>query len=358
MRTALAHKRFLAILIIAALLSFTAIFAINITFDPYYDFAYLTGIRGAAPMTVINYAELKYKLVLMQELRGQHAVVLVGASTTAGIDPEQGVLPTNRPVYNLAFSGADIYQLEVFLDKLLGIDPHLDIFVGLDFFGAKARAAPDLLYVGSQRNRYKEDALLRLIDTQTTLDYLHDRMDSGLVFSGYGARRFKSAQAPSDEISVSRLYWGKVYSNYTIAPDYKSRLARIASMFDRVTFFINPLYVEHYHFLKEIGLDEAYCNWINEVHAFPNVDFSFSETSLNPRNYHDAEHYSERAGFGLLATMLRDRSDAEERRDTLDPASCRAAFEKIDRKAPSQQPAPNAAPVARSGAIDTDEQHP
>jgi hypothetical protein len=288
---------------IAAMVTLLCMVCVNASLDPYYDFAYLAQRKASPPRTVNGFAELKYKLVLREELRTGSAIVLVGSSVTAGIAPDDHAF--NSPsLYNLAFSGASIYQIERFLETLSGINRTLEVYVGLDFFGARRDASPDLTYVGEEAGLYRIDALARLADPVTTLDAWLGRADSGITFALRGWRIFTQPRPAAADHKPSERYWRNYYRDFELDPDYSRRLQRIKGMFEKVTFFINPLYISHYRLLRESGLDDLYCQWQAQIHAaVPLFDFSFAKMSADPKSFTDSEHYTSQAGFQLLRTM-------------------------------------------------------
>jgi len=305
------------------LLPFAAVAGVNIAFDPYRDLAYLLQRTAAPPRTVFNYAELKFKLGLAREIEGHRAIVLLGSSTTAGIDPDVGRLPTDVPVYNLAFSGADIYQVEAMARRLAQLTPKPRLIVGLDFFGANTQAAPDLLYLAADDEPARLDALRRLFAPVATFDWITGKVDGGLTFAPHGWRIFTRPRPVADDLDVGEATGRQYYGNFAIAPDYLDRLRRIAALAPDTRFFVSPVYRSHYAFVARRGLDGAYCDWVALLRKTVNVvDFSFMRETASAANFVDAEHYRPELGFRMLQAVLAP----EPERAPFDRDACLAAF--------------------------------
>lgn len=317
------HRRFFIAFVFFTVAPFFAFLAINIRYDPFYDLAYLTGRPSPRPRTVSHYAELKYKLLLARRLAGRRAIVLLGSSTTAAIDPELGRLPSRLLVYNLAFSSADIHQIEAMAHRLARLSPRLFLVVGLDFFAASAHRAPKLMYLSDNETRARADALMRLASPNTTIDWLNGRGDFGLTFAERGWRIFARPRPHVSDLQPDPHGEIRLYNGFKLAPDCRERLRAIARASPKARFFISPLHTAHYKLLLALSLHDLYCDWIQLVHDTVDVvDFSFIPETRDAANFVDTMHYRAELGFHLLKTVL----DDEWGQPGFDSERCRASF--------------------------------
>lgn len=320
------HRRFFIAFMFFTIAPFFAFMAINIRYDPFYDLAYLTGRPSPTPRTVSHYAELKYKLVLARRLAGRRAIVLLGSSTTAAIDPELGRLPSRLPVYNLAFSNADIHQIESMVHRLAKLSPRLFLVVGLDFFAASAHRTRKFMYLSDDETRARADALMRLSSPNTTIDWLNGRGDLGLTFAERGWRIFTRPRPRVSALRPDPHGEIRLYNHFALTPDYRERLRAIARTNPKARFFISPLHTAHYKLLLELGLDGLYCDWVQLVHDTVDVvDFSFIPETRDATHFVDTMHYRAELGFHLLKTVL----DDEWGQSGFDRERCRASFQAL-----------------------------
>lgn len=128
------------------LLLFLAVFALiggcNWFVDPYDIFGSpaISGVNRLKP-EVANHLRLTKAYAVRQYRAG--SVILGSSRAERGLDPEHpGWGETARPVYNLAFAAANVYEALRYLQHAQAERPLRRVIIGLDFFMFNAKSVP------------------------------------------------------------------------------------------------------------------------------------------------------------------------------------------------------------------------
>ncbi len=358
------HKRYTVLVLAFSLSTLTLVLLVNLIVDPYdlYQIARLKGVNVLKPAFRKHSRMSKAAAVVRHK---PSAIVLGSSRAEYGLDPAHPGWSV-RPVYNLAISGANIYETRRYLEHAHAVSTLKQLVLGLDFFmfnGAKpniANFSAKRLAVAEDGTRQPGAAYADLAGSLLSLDALSDSLDTikrqgggdVMIFLPNGLREPRCYQKTIDaeggyhvafEHSMNAYYQRGSLIN-TAGPHrffhYEKSEVQTFENFRRIVhlaysegidahFFISPVHAHHLYVLRRQGLWECFATWkrtllkiiVDEAAAsdhspFPLWDFSgYSDitTEVVPAKgdeesqmqwYWESAHYKKEAGDLVLDRIL------------------------------------------------------
>ncbi|NER34458.1 MAG: hypothetical protein F6J93_10605 [Oscillatoria sp. SIO1A7] len=314
----------------------------NLAIDPYTTFnsPAILGFNKVKPKQ--DKQVRMYKAIAITRL--QPKIVFIGSSRTEfGLDPSHPVFEGDRP-YNLAVTGANIYEAKRYLDHAIANQPNLKkAIVGLDFFmfNDRGKNAPD----------FRESRLG--VDRFTIPDKINSlfSIDAFIASLITIQSNLKETNAPgyfySDGRRVPGYYRKHVYLNQhnrwifkaslrrnrfliggdkpeersNISEKYLNSLKAIVEICQTqkidCQFFISPSHVSQWEFIRLSGVWPLFEQWKREiVEITPVWDFSgYNSITTEPigrrmKYYLDNSHYLKPVGDLLLNRIFQYREES------------------------------------------------
>ena len=173
---------FLRIIARGTAISMLVVVLMNYLIDPYsiYSAPRLDGINSNKPL-LFKYLRLTKAHAIMR--KQPDALILGSSRTEHGLDPEHPALINKYNSFNLALTGASIYENLRYLQHANAVNPLKKVVLAVDFFQFNA---PDILFVIQYVQFIEPAGVLppRLVpQSESSVTYSHAAVSSGLDFN-------------------------------------------------------------------------------------------------------------------------------------------------------------------------------
>lgn len=303
------HRRYLLGALLVLICCVGGIVGLNAGIDPYSDFYYLTGRPARPPPSNNQYAERKYKSRLLRDTpAGGFRRAVFGNSRATALDPGAGGV-------NLAFAGASLTEIAVFVDEAMDRQPDLIPVIAADFdqcFGDGA----NLLYLnGETWLRSAADAAARLLSIDTAVMGLRILVNrralsevemlprgNNIRALDYGDHA-KIAPRIADDL---RAYAGFLAPS-RFRPGCAGQFGEIRRKYPRTLILVNPPTRAMLDLQDRQGLAGLRRRWLTELSAAgPVLDFSCARSLTDhPAGFADGHHYGPAVADAMMADIGR-----------------------------------------------------
>ena len=320
------YLKFLAV--VSVNLSLIAL--LNIFIDPYkvMNSPIIVGINKVKP-ELNNHVRL-FKAIEITRLETK-MIVLGSSRSEIGLNPNHPALSNYQPSYNLAITGANMYEVMRYFQHAIANQPNLkEIILGIDFFmfNRFSKNKPDF-----KENRLEttwltlQDAfevmfsLSALTASIETINY--NKMEPNAIgyFHPNGMRDTKYYKSVIYQNQPSKTIFAKILQEFLHRPDlYKTyqlsdeRLNNLKTIIStcqergiKLTILISPSHASQWEAIRVANLWPVFEQWKREVVKMAPVwDFSGYNSittepiSNNMKNYLDSSHYSKDVGDLIL----------------------------------------------------------
>lgn len=319
-----------------------AVALFNLAVDPYTTFN-TPAILGFNKVKPEQDKQVRlYKAIAITRI--QPKIVFIGSSRTEfGLDPSHPVFQEDQPAYNLAVTGANMYEAKRYLDHAIANQPNLKkAIIGLDFFmfNEQAQNAPDfresrletsqVILIDKINSLFSIDAFIASLSTiqsnrteTNALGYFHP--DGRRVVRYYKKHVYLN---PSNRwifkagLRQNRTLIGgnETEEGSRISEKYLNSLKAIVQICQtrkiECQFFISPSHVSQWEFIKLSGVWPLFEQWKREVVKITPVwDFSgYNSITIEPigprmQYYLDNSHYLKPVGDLLLNRIFQYREE-------------------------------------------------
>lgn len=335
--------RLYSLLVAAFLLGQSVAVALfNLAVDPYTTFN-SNAILGFNKVKPEQDKQVRlYKAIAITRI--QPKIVFIGSSRTEfGLDSSHPVFESYRPGYNLAVTGANMYEAQRYLEHAIANQPNLNkAIIGLDFFmfNDKAQNSPDfresrletnqVILIDKINSLFSIDAFIASLSTiksnRTETNALGYFYPDGRRVVGYYKKHVYLN--PSNRwifkagLRQNRFLIGGDESeqNYQISEEYLNSLKAIVKICEtrkiECQFFISPSHVSQWEFIKLSGVWPLFEQWKREIIKITPVwDFSgynsITTEPIGPRMqyYLDNSHYLKPVGDLVLNRIFQYRAE-------------------------------------------------
>lgn len=309
-------------------LSMLIVAIFNALIDPYgiYKTPNFLGINHEKPKKQFN--DRLFKAIDI--IRIKPLTVFLGSSRTKqGLDPNHPALSNHQPVYNLAFDGANPYEILRYLQHTIKNQPNLkEVILGIDFFMFN-----DLIsnQAGFNENRLEKTYLIPgdIMNSLLSLDTVEVSQETILASlskpdqkDAYGENGFLPHRKYKDGNTKGRFNNSiNVYFNfhhqYKFSDKYFDNFEKIVNLCRKnnikLIVFISPSHATQWESIRVTGKWQSFENWKKKVvEITPVWDFSgYNTITTEPlqdvmENYADSSHYTKPVGDLILNRILDD----------------------------------------------------
>ena len=299
-------------------LSLLTIVGINWLVDPYgiYKTPNFLGINHEKPKQQFNDRLLK----AIDVIHYKPVTIFLGSSRTKqGLDPNHPALSNSQPAYNLAFDGANTYEIFRYLEHTIKNQPELkEVVMGVDFFMFNN-------FIGNQpgfnEKRLEKTYIIPgdIMNSLFSIDTLDISKETVLASSqepnrniSYGEKGFFPHRKYKDGATKGRFSNAiNVYYNfhhkYELSDKYFENLQKIVNLCRekniKLTLFISPSHAIQWESIRATGEWKTFENWKKKVvELTPLWDFSGYNSITTEKlqdkmeNYADSSHYTKPVG--------------------------------------------------------------
>ncbi|MBZ8182204.1 SGNH/GDSL hydrolase family protein [Oscillatoria salina] len=328
------YRRYIIILLLVIILNLSLISLFNIFIDPY-------DVMSSPKILGINQVKLeKEKQVRLFKARAittiKTPMIFLGSSRTEfGLDPNHPALKADRPVYNLAITGANMYEVMRYFQHAIAVQPELKkIVLGIDFFmfNAWKTNAPDF-----QENRLQKTKIINqdLLNVTLSLDALTASLatlesnqknphavgyfyPNGMRNTNYYIKKIYKSKSTQKIFQVTLqdfLSRPENFQKEQLSAKSLKNLKRIVDTCKQkqisLYIFISPSHVTRWEAIKVAETWSEWEEWKRQVvEITPVWDFSgYNSITTEPINeemkyYFDNSHYTKEAGDLILNKLF------------------------------------------------------
>lgn len=355
------YHRYTFVFIIAASVNLLLIVLFNIFVDPY-------GVMNSP--TRVGFNKIKpgkdthvrlFKTIEVTRLRTK-MIVLGSSRSEFGLDPKHPALLNYQPAYNLAITGANMYETRRYFQHAIANQPSLKkVVLGIDFFmfNTYRESQPDF-----RENRLQTTklTLLDTFDVTLSLNALTasietiraNRSAPNDIGSFYpnGLRDAKYYIQHTYQNKPYKLIFKKTIQDFLTRPDfYKRYQLSEASLNDlktivntckqrgiKLEILISPSHASEWETIRVAGLWPIFEDWKRQVVKIEPVwDFSgYNSITTEPisnhmKNYIDNSHYRKEVGNLVLNRIFHYQEETvpTDFGVLLTPANIEACLKKI-----------------------------
>lgn len=268
--------------------------------------------------------------------------VLIGTSRMGVINPKDVEYYTKDKVYNLAMSGAPIYEQAMYAQFAIEILHAKQIIWGIDFFSfnpestqhfsfSKERLNENIYLKDYQYALLSLDAFIASFQTFSDSLFTHKKpkilletgfdtyVESKIQFSLHGMNFIDSkikkglqGYASTKELFNSEIFKKPVFIDKNFI--YIQNILELAKQHNvKIIFYISPTYYEHINLIYSLGLGDTYEFFklkLSELTSY--WDFNtLNSITTNKNHYWDNSHMREEIGTLLIKKMFEPNTPIE-----------------------------------------------
>jgi hypothetical protein len=277
-----------------------------------------------------------FKTVAIAQI--QPRAIVVGSSRTEfGIDPSHEIFNRSRPAYNLAITGANMYEAKRYFDHALALNPELKkAVIGIDFFmfNTLKKNAQDF-----REERLEKDYIIPT-DWVNILFSINNFQESINTIKTSSKNPNEVGYFYSDGRRNADFYIKQIYQSasgkdlfrtvlrrndflspndsekvYDLSDDFLQAFSELieSCKINKIdcTVFISPSHVTQWESIRVGGMWATFEEWKREVVKITPVwDFSgYNSITSEPisrkmKNYFDSSHYRKEVGDLVLNRMF------------------------------------------------------
>ncbi|MDB9312790.1 hypothetical protein PN462_06730 [Spirulina sp. CS-785/01] len=324
------YTRYSVHLLISALFYVLIFIAFNLLIDPY-------GVINSPRFTFLNLEKPAQDnhirlFKAIDVIHQKPKTILLGSSRTdVGINAAHLQEIAASPIYNLALTGPNIYEVRRYLEHAITNQKNIQqVLLGIDFFmfngNLKNKDNFNELRL-EQSNMIGSDLLDITFSLKTTLDSfktIHSNLNgvSVPVFLSNGTRNedylslIKANTLKEFKLSLSKYFESSyLYKNYQLSKKYLKELKNIIILcrknYINLNIFISPSHATQWEVIKRMELWPIFEQWKREIIKITPVwDFSgynsvtteLLDKKMN--NYWDNSHYTQQVGNLIIKRVF------------------------------------------------------